>query len=139
MFYDCGDGWATARPRDRNIKFSSLSRQYSVYRKTHQKILRCFNPDSSSSAHPLYVLDDFIDVGLIDLDLLPGNTQSDGLSLSYIFFSSDKTSWMDECMKQMKGLQRESKMRCGGLISVCVCVFMDRTLQPDVSLWSSLG
>lgn len=45
-----------------------------------------FNPDSPSSAHPFYVLDNFIDVGLIDLNLLPGNKQSDGLSLSYISF-----------------------------------------------------
>ena len=35
-----------------------------------------FNSRSPSSTHPFYVLDDFIDVGLIDLNLLPGNTQS---------------------------------------------------------------
>lgn len=58
-----------------------------------------FNPDSPSSAHPFYVLDDFIDVGLIDLNLLPGNTQSDRtLSLSY------------------------TVVLCSGLMSVCVCV-----------------
>lgn len=75
-----------------------------------------FNPDSPSSAHPFYVLDDFIDVGLIDLNLLPGNTQSDRtLSLSY------------------------TVVLCSGLMSMCVCVCADRTLLPDVSLWSSLG
>lgn len=67
-------------------KFSSSSQQYSVYRKTYQKVLCCFNPDSSSSAHPLYVLDDFIDVGLIDLDLLSGNTQSDEFELHIYLF-----------------------------------------------------
>lgn len=46
----------------------------------------CFNPDSPSSTHPFYVLDNFIDVGLIDLNLLPGNKKSDGLSLGYSFF-----------------------------------------------------
>lgn len=33
------------------------------------------NTHFSSSAHPFYVLDDFVDVGLIDLNLLPGNKQ----------------------------------------------------------------
>lgn len=36
--------------------------------------------DSPSSAHPFYVLDDFIDVGLIDLDLLPEHKQSGRVS-----------------------------------------------------------
>lgn len=40
--------------------------------------------DSPSSAHPFYVLDDFIDVGLIDLDLLPEHKQSGRVSLDEI-------------------------------------------------------
>lgn len=38
-------------------------------------------PLTSSAAHPFNVLDDFIDVGLIDLNLLPGNIETDGLRL----------------------------------------------------------
>lgn len=49
------------------------------------KKLICLHPDSPSSAHPFYVLDNFIDIGLIDLNLLPGNKESDGFSLSYVF------------------------------------------------------
>lgn len=40
--------------------------------------------DSPSSTHPFYVLDDFIDVGLIDLDLLPEHKQSRWVSLDEI-------------------------------------------------------
>lgn len=40
--------------------------------------------DSPPSAHPFYVLDDFIDVGLIDLDLLPEHKQSGRVSLDEI-------------------------------------------------------
>ncbi len=110
---------------DRNIKFSSSSLQCSVYKKKKRNIKKsvcCFNPDSPSSAHPFYVLDDFVDVGLIDLDLLPGNTQSDRMSLSETSLSSDMTSWMDQCMKQMEELQQASPVRCSGLIPACVCM-----------------
>lgn len=77
-----------------------------------------FNPRSPSSTHPFYVLDDFIDVGLIDLNLLPGNTQSVRQEFEFELHSC-VVQWMN--------------------VGVCVCVSADRTLLPDVSLWSSPG
>lgn len=92
----------------------------------------CFNPDSPSRAHPFYVLDNFIDVGLIDLNLLPGNKESDGLSLGYNFF------WISSGKIRPDGsMHRADEGATSGW--GIVCVSMHRTLQPGVSLWSSLG
>lgn len=77
----------------------------------------CFNPDSPSPAHPFYVLDNFIDVGLIDLNLLPGNKESDGLSLGYNFFwiSSGKipAGWINASRRWRSYIRVRD--------SVCVC------------------
>lgn len=80
----------------------------------------CFKPDSPSSAHPFYVLDNFIDVGLIDLNLLPGNKVSNGLSLGYFFgdFIWKKSSWMDQCFAQMKEIH-QGEGQC-----VCQCIVL---------------
>lgn len=76
--------------------------------------------DSLSSAHPFYVLDDFIDVRLIDLDLLPEHKQSGRVSF--------RRNFKEEIKKKRKSFSHQ-RVKQG----------KDLTPLPDVSLWSSLG
>lgn len=60
----------------------TVSKAYILMNSVHRKVQEkdVCNLNFLFAAHPFYVLNNFIDVGLIDLDLLPGNAQTDGLS-----------------------------------------------------------
>lgn len=85
------------------------------------------DPDSPSCAHPFYVLDNFIDVGLIDLNLLPENKQTDGCSLDKI--EKKRKIFSFHAHEEEGGEEGVISRRLSGHL----------TPPPDVSLWSSLG